>query len=371
MKKISKLVVLLGVAAPLAAFSASNPDQSASTNSAKPSLGNLFPDSVVAKGKGVEVKRSELDSEVVNTKAALAARNMPPRPNLEQDALRSLVIKQLLLSKATDADRAKAKADFETKIAKLKADSGMTEEEFNSRISMQLFGNQTRAQWDQENIDKLTIPVVLERELNINVTDADAKKFYDDPEHISDFEQPEMVRVSHILLTTSDPTTKEPLSDEKKAAKHKQMEDLLKRARAGEDFAAMADKYSEDPGVKQNHGEYKFSRNDPFVEEFKTTAFSLTNGQVSEIITSQYGYHILKLSEKIPAQKVAFDKVKDKIKDFLSQQDIQKGFVDYTKKLEKDANVQILDEKLKGTDLALDADQEKLPAEPPPAATNK
>ena len=56
----------------------------------------------------------------------------------------------------------------------------------------------------------------------------------DDPANVSHFEEPEMVRVSHILLTTSDPKTSEPLSDAAKTAKHKQMEDLLKKARAGE-----------------------------------------------------------------------------------------------------------------------------------------
>ncbi|HWD94456.1 MAG TPA: peptidylprolyl isomerase [Verrucomicrobiae bacterium] len=369
MKKMSQLFVLLGAAVPLAVFSVT-PDMPAQTNaSAKSgaSLDSLFGDAVVAKGKGIEVKRSDLDAIVVKNKAMAAARQMQTPPDMEQQALKTLIIQQLFLSKATDADRAKGKENYQTRLAKVKSESGLSDADFEKRISMQLFGGETREQWDKQNIDQLTIPVVLERELNVHVTDDEVKKFYEDPANISKFEQPETVRVSHILLMTKDPETQQPLSEEKKAAKHKQMEDLLKRARAGEDFAKLADQYSEDPGVKENHGEYKFTRNDPFVQEFKDTAFSLTNGQVSDIITSQFGYHILKLHEKIPAKKVDFDKVKDGIKDYLTQQALQKQLPDYTKKLEKDADIQILDEKLKGVNLALDAPEKEEGAAPAPA----
>ena len=347
MKKISKVIVLLA-AAPLMAFGVS-PDHPAS-NSTPANLDSLFADSIVAKGKGVEIKQTELDDEVVNTRAVLAARNIPTPADLEQEALRSLVIKQLVLGKATTADKAKAKENFENRMTAIRTNNGWSEEEFNKRISSQLFGK-TRAQWDQDNIDQQTIPVVLQRELNINVTDDDAKKFYDDPANISMFEQPEMVRASHILLMTSDPETHQPLSDEKKTAKHKLMEDILKQARAGTNFADLAKKYSEDPGSKDKGGEYTFPRGQ-MVKEFEETAFSLKPGEISDIIETQFGYHIIKLSEKIPAKKVDFSKVKDALKEHLSQTAMQKQFREYTMKLEKDANVQILSDKYKGMDLA-------------------
>lgn len=365
MKKMRKLLVLLA-AAPLAAL-AVTPDQPASTNSSAKStnLDALF-DSVVAKGKGVEVKRADLDNEVVNTEALLNARHIPVPPDLDQEALRSLVIKQLILDKATPADRAKAKEDFESRLLQLKTNSGLSDEEFNKRINENLFGGKTRAQWDQDNIDQQTIPIVLQREMAIKVTDEDTKKFYDDPANISDFEQPEMVRASHILLMTSDLATHQPLSDDKKTAKHKLLEDILKQARAGTNFADLAKKYSEDPGSKDRGGEYTFPRGQ-MDKTFEDTAFSLKPGEISDIIETQFGYHIIKLSEKMPANKVDFSKVKDKIKDHLVQEAIQKNFRDYTMKLEKEAKVEILDEKLKGMDLAPPAPK-TAESEAPPAA---
>jgi peptidyl-prolyl cis-trans isomerase C len=352
MNKISKALVLLGAVAPLAAFGVT-PDQPPSTNAAgKPStsLDSLFSDSVVVKGKGVEVKRNELDREVVNARAAYAARQIPAPADLEQQALRTLVIDKLVMSKATDADRAKAKKDFEDHLNEVKTQNHWTDEELNRRISMQLIDGKTRQQWEQENVEQATVPIALERELNIKVTDEDAKKFYDDPANISSFEQPEMVRASHILLMTTDPQTQQPLPADKKAAKHKEMEDILKQARAGTNFAELAKKYSEDPGSKDSGGEYTFPRG-RMVKPFEDAAFSLKTNEISDIIETQYGYHIIKLSEKVPAKKVDFDKVKDQIKDHQMQVQIRKQLRPYVAKLEKDANVEIVDENLKGTDL--------------------
>ena len=148
--------------------------------------------------------------------------------------------------------------------------------------------------------DAATAETVLKRELKVSVTDAEVKKFYDD--NPSKFEQPEMVRASHILLMTIDPKTKAELSKEVKDAKHKQMEDILKRARAGEDFAKLAKEFSEDPGSKDNGGEYKFPRGQ-MVPEFEAAAFSLKTNQISDIVTTQYGYHIIKLGEKSRPRK--------------------------------------------------------------------
>src|SRR5207244_2864211 len=188
-----------------------------------------------------------------------------------------------------------------------------------------------------------------QRELKVNVTDEEAKKYYDD--NPAKFEQPEMVRASHILISTKDPQDQNPnpalrkdLPEDKKPARRKQLEDLLKRARAGEDFAKLAKEYSEDPASKDKGGEYVFPRAsaDPrrgMVPEFEAAAFSLKTNEVSDIVTTQFGYHVIKLSETIPARKVELAKVESNIKDYLIQQALQKQSVDYMAQLKKDAGV--------------------------------
>jgi parvulin-like peptidyl-prolyl isomerase len=83
------------------------------------------------------------------------------------------------------------------------------------------------------------------------------------------------------------------------------------------------------------------------VKEFEAAAFTLQTNQISDIVTTQYGYHIIKLNEKIPAKKLEFDKVKTDVRTALESQAMEKILPDVTDKLKKDANVQILDAELK------------------------
>ena len=370
MRSIATSLVLLLFAAALPAWGAA-PDRPASTNApaaAKPSFrpSELFGDKVVAKGKGVEVTRSQLDSEFIRRKAAYAEAQQVAPPELERQALEDLITTQLLINKATDQDRAAAAEQFQKSLEVFKADRKLTDEDFNRRLARQLsIQGLTKEEWNKQQIQGAMARIVLKRELKVNVTDAEARKYYDD--YPARFEEPEMVRASHILLTTSDPKTNTELSDEQKAAKRKQMEGILKRARAGEDFAALAKEYSEDPGSKEKGGEYKFPRGQ-MVPEFEATAFSLNTNQISDIIITRYGYHIIKLSEKIPARKIEFDKAAADIKEFLTQQSMQKQFPDYLAKLKNEAGVEILDEKLKAQELPGAPGPSAAPPAPKPGA---
>ena len=358
-------LVLLLMVAPLPMRGAA-PDQPAPTNSAaasKPAakLNELFPDKVIAKGKGVEVSRNQLEDEIIRFKAQVAGRGQTVPPEqmemMERQLLEQLIQVQLLRAKATDADKASGKTLADKRFEEAKTKLG-SEDALNRQLKlMGVTREEVQAKW----AESATAESVLKRELKVNITDADAKKYYDD--NPARFEEPEMVRASHILLTTTDPKTNAELTEDQKAAKRKQMEDLLKRARGGEDFAEMAKKYSEDPGSKDKGGEYTFPRGQ-MVPEFDAAAFSLGTNQVSDIITTRFGFHIIKLSEKIPAKKVEFDKAASNIKDGLTQQALQKQFPDYIAKLKQDAGVEILDEKLKAQELP---DRSSASAAPPPA----
>jgi len=225
----------------------------------------------------------------------------------------------------------------------------------------------TREQWEKQNGEQAAARIVLEREMNVKVTEEDAKKFYED--NPSKFEQPEMVHVSHILISTQDPATKSDLPEDKKTVKRKLAEDILKRAKGGEDWGKLVKDYSEDPGSKDKGGEYTFARYnaDPshaMVKEFEDASFALGPNQISDIVTTSYGYHIIKLLDKIPARKETYagldtksiyekpDRQKATIREILVEQGMQKQFPDFMKKLKEEAKVEILDERLKAVDLS-------------------
>ena len=129
----------------------------------------------------------------------------------------------------------------------------------------------------------------------------------------------------------------------------------MKRAKAGEDFALLATQYSEDPGSKDNGGELPPFGHGEMVPQFEAAAFSMKTNTISDVVTTDYGFHIIKLLEITPAQTVPYAKVTDKIKDYLVQQKTEKLAPVYLAGLTKDADVQILDPDLNAAAAALAA----------------
>ncbi len=311
---------------------------------ALPPVSSFFSNDVVAKGKGFEIRRNQLDDEVIRItgEAAAHGQTIPPERMdlLQQQILDQIIQIQLLTAKATPQDKKEGQTIAEQQFAQAKAQLGS-----DDAVKLRLKAiNLTQKQLIDKWAEAATATTVLKRELNVKIADAEAQKYYD--QHPAAFEQPEMVSVRHILLSTRDPDTHKQLSDTEKAAKLKQIEAILKRARAGEDFVKLVKEYSDDTASKDNGGEYTFARGqmDP---AFEAASFSLAPNQISDVVTTVYGYHIIKLLKKIPAKKIEYAKVADRIKEGLLAQEIHKLAPAYIKKLKKEANVQILDEKLK------------------------
>jgi peptidyl-prolyl cis-trans isomerase C len=321
----------------------------------------LFDDPVIAKGKGFEIKRSELDEMLTGIKSAFAARGqtipVARMPQIEGELLNRLIQIQLLVQKATAADRSNGAQKAELQISNLIARVG-SPEAFERQMKVM---GMTLADLRSKTVQEITAQTVLTRELNSTVTDDEVKKFYSD--NPADFERPETIHARHILLMTMDPVTRAPLSADQQKAKQKQADDLLKRIRGGEDFATLARQYSEDPGSKDNGGELPEFPRGQMVPEFEAAAFSLTNNQVSDVVTSAYGYHIIKLLDKTPAKKMALTDlvpatdatIADRVKEVLRQQKVEKVAPAYLDKLKAEANVQILDANLKATIAAMAA----------------
>ena len=135
------------------------------------------------------------------------------------------------------------------------------------------------------------------------ITDQQAQQYYQ--QHLKDYAVPDQVKVRHILIAV--PHGADAKTD---AAAKAKAEDVLKQLRGGADFAALAKKYSEDPGSKEQGGELGMLQHGVTVPEFDKTAFSLSPGQTSEPIKTQFGYHIIQTEEKQTAHTKPFDEVK-------------------------------------------------------------
>jgi len=350
-------------------------------------LAELFDNPVLARGKGIEVKRAQLEEAFTAYKANLVARGQNLSEDMrslrEAQMLDRLIVTQLLTNQANADDHVKAREVAAKSMTDYKK-AAPTEDSFNRQlVALGLTPEQFASRVQEQALSQ----VVLERELKskITVSDADVKEFYQtgtdlvvkllqaeleqlakNPEskatdladiksrleefkkgNLARMEQPERVRVIHLLLATRDRQTEQELPEDLRRAKREQIEKLWQRAKGGEDFAKLVQEFSEDRGLAETKGEYTFSRNDPFVPEFKAAAFSLNSGQLSDVVTTMFGYHIIKCLERIPPKKADFEKISGELKDFLTEQQLQRQMPDYFAKLKAEAGVEILDPRYK------------------------
>jgi len=158
----------------------------------------------------------------------------------------------------------------------------------------------------------------------ITVTPQEIESYYNS--NVQQFQAPEQVRASHILLKTDG-------KDE--AAVKKQAEDILKQAKApGADFAALAKKYSEDDGSKANGGDLDYFPKGRMVPEFEQAAFSMQPGQISDLVKSQFGFHIIKVVDKKAASTRTLDEVRAQIQGTLTTQRLDQQLADRTRDLD-------------------------------------
>ncbi|OGX33746.1 MAG: hypothetical protein A3I43_03120 [Omnitrophica WOR_2 bacterium RIFCSPLOWO2_02_FULL_50_19] len=146
---------------------------------------------------------------------------------------------------------------------------------------------------------EILIKTYLKKEIEdaVKVTDEDAKKYYD--ANKEKFKEPEKINISHILV------------DNEAEAK-----DILTKLKGGADFAALAKEKSKDAS-KEKGGELGFIAKGQTAPEFEQAAFALQPGQISDVVKTQFGYHIIKATEKQPEKLMAYDDIKDQLKQMI------------------------------------------------------
>ncbi len=144
------------------------------------------------------------------------------------------------------------------------------------------------------------------------VTGQQIERAYND--NIQQYSTPEQVRASHILLKTE---------GKDDAAVKKQAEELLAKIKAGADFAELAKKNSQDEGSAVKGGDLDFFGKGQMVPEFDKVAFSLQPGQLSDLVKTQYGYHIIKVTDKRAASQKTLAEVRAQIEDQLKYEQAQ------------------------------------------------
>jgi peptidyl-prolyl cis-trans isomerase C len=167
---------------------------------------------------------------------------------------------------------------------------------------------------------------------NTTVSGEEIKAFYES--HPGLFKQPEQVRASHILIKV-DPQANEV----KRAEAQKKIKEIQQKLQKGEDFATLAKALSEGPS-KAKGGDLGYFSRGRMVKSFEDAAFTLKPNEVSDIVETKFGYHLIKVIEKRPETTTAFEDAKDKLGQYLKQQKVQKEVSIYVDKLKEKAKVE-------------------------------
>lgn len=290
-----------------------------------------LPDTI-ASVNGDTIGKAEFEN-AIHTVEARAGRPVPAaqRDEVYRGVLDELVTYRLLKQEALQRHVAVSDADLEARLAELKKQFG-TEAAFEQALKTQ---HMSVEKLREEARTDLTVNRLLEQEIatKVQVKPSDVSQFYE--KNPDKFQQPEAIRASHILIIVP------PAADASaKAALRARAEEALKAARAGQDFAALAKKYSQD-GSAAHGGDLGFFPRGQMAPAFEKAAYALQPGELSGVVETQFGFHIIKCTGRRPARTVPFSEVAGQIQQFLEQQAQQEQTKAFVASLRAKGKVQI------------------------------
>jgi len=164
------------------------------------------------------------------------------------------------------------------------------------------------------------------------VSEKDIKAYYES--HSNLFQQPEQVQASHVLIKVGPKAT-----ESEKGEALKKIKEVQEKQKKGDDFAKLAKEYSQGPSSAKG-GNLGYFKRGQMVPAFEEVAFKLKPGEVSDIVETKFGYHLIKVVDKKPESTVPFDEVKERIGQYLKQEKVAKEVRQLVDKLRKEATVE-------------------------------
>jgi peptidyl-prolyl cis-trans isomerase C len=293
----------------------------------------VLPD-VIARVNGEAIQKGEFEKAIRN----IEGRAGQPVPTDQRDrvfrgVLERLIAYHLLMQETKSRKIDVPAAEIDARIASIKQQFP-SEDAFTQMLTKQ---NTSLEQLREDTLADLRVTKMLETEVNgkVSVQPQDVSTFYE--QNPDKFKQGERVRASHILIRTpekADEKTKE-------TAKAKATE-VLTQVKGGKDFGELAKNYSQDPGSAANGGDLGYFVKGQMVGPFEQVAFVLKPGDVSDIVETPFGYHIIKVADRQPARTVPIDEVKPQIEQFLQNQQRQQATEAFINSLKAKGKVEVL-----------------------------
>jgi peptidyl-prolyl cis-trans isomerase C len=289
---------------------------------------------VAAKVNGVPITTLELDrSFQAHVQMPYSQVQEDPRAKeVLRQILDNLIDRELLLQQAKSLKMAVPPQQVDTQMQQL-VQRFPSKEAFEQALTAQNF---TMDALKKDVEGQLLRQQLVKKEVldKVNVSARDVQTFYD--QHKDKYVEEEQIHARHILIRV--PQQVSPADDAKLKGK---ADDAMKRAKTGEDFAALAKELSDD-GSKESGGDLGFFPRGRMVPAFEQAAFALQPGQISEMVRTEFGYHIIKVEERKTGRALAFDEAKAQVQEDLTREQTYERYQKYVAGLRSKAKLEVL-----------------------------
>jgi peptidyl-prolyl cis-trans isomerase C len=326
------IFVLLGAYGFYFSSAADKTSEKAAGNDDAATKQNEANNAAIVNGKAIPMSDYQADIDRLHRQISMTGRQPDAKEmqalaqRILDDLIARALLKQETLKKGIKVDDAEVNDQLDA------VKKGTTPENFANSLKQM---NLTEPQLKDYFASRHAIKKLLDNELGskIVVTPQEVKAFYDGNPDI--FKTPEMVRASHILVKVE-----EGASGEDKAKALEKIKTIQKRLQSGEDFAKVAQEVSDCPS-KDDGGDLNFFHKGQMVPAFEKAAFSLKPGETSDIVETEFGYHIIKLTDKKEPGTMTFDEVKPRIEQQLKNEKMSQEYHKYVEALKSKAKIEI------------------------------
>jgi peptidyl-prolyl cis-trans isomerase C len=279
---------------------------------------------VLAKVDGEPILQSDVDFVMENFVLSQLGPDQKlsdeQKQQIEQNIMNQLITQKLLMQTAEDAQ--------------ITIDDAMVEQQVQG--ATQQMPDVAPERLKEVIETNMTIQKLLQQEIiaKIEISEEEAQQYYE--ERKDQFKEPQQVKASHILVQVEPDATEE----EKQAARQK-AEELLSEVQAGKNFADVAEAESDCPSSERG-GDLGYFPRGSMVKPFEDVAFALEEGETSDVVETQFGYHIIQLTGKKTEHQASFDEVAEDVNKTLQQQKQSTAINEWITELREKTNIEIM-----------------------------
>ena len=303
---------------------------------------NTNGEAVWAEGQGIRITASQVSAKVSRTvaEAAAAGRTLSDRDinALRGRTLDTMIFVQLVLRRADQGDTNRALFESKSRVDGM-IKNAPSPEAFFRTLSQ---AGYTEESFRKEKFEEALVVNIIDREVKhrIRIPDSDIQGFYDSDDNR--WKKPDQVKAAQIFFATINPETREKLPADVIETKRKKAEEALAQVKAGTNFATLARQVSEDPTSRERGGEYVFQKGQMF-PEFEKAVWDVKPGTLhGEVVATQFGFHVFKKLEDVPARVIPLAEVSEQIREVLIQREMEVRIPEYGDRLRAEAKVKLL-----------------------------